>query len=226
MSYFLGAVAAAVVFVFVQHFLLSLVLRYARGHTFASAGLFKFTSLSMDFVLTLVGVVFAHLWADMPMLAALALSPLFLLHRTLALPKLEAEARQDAKTELYNARHFSEALDEAIDRARRLETPLSLLVVDLDLLRDVNNRYGHLAGDAVLVEVARVFRDHVRPGDVAARFGGEEFCILLLDTDDAAALVVAERIRESVEAAQVDDPGSFILYVPQEKLPRIYVHTW
>ncbi len=195
----MAGVSAAFVFVVVQHFLLAIVLRFARGHTFARSGLFTFRSLSMDFTFSAVGVVFAHLWADTPMLAILALSPLFLLHRTLALPKLEAEARQDPKTELYNARHFTEALDEALDRARRLDEPLSLLVADLDLLREVNNRYGHLAGDAVLAAVARVFRANVRPGDVAARFGGEEFCILLLDTAEEAAVVIAERIREGVE---------------------------
>ena len=202
-SFFVSALAAALFFVIVQHLNLSLVLRYARGHSFSSSGLFTFRSLSMDVVLSLIGVVFVHLWADTPVLAAVALSPLLLLHRTLALPKLEAEARQDSKTALYNARHFTEALDEAIDRARRLDTPLSLLVADLDLLRDVNNRYGHLAGDAVLVEAANIFRAHVRPGDVAARFGGEEFCILLLDTEADEALAIAERIRESVETTPV-----------------------
>jgi diguanylate cyclase (GGDEF)-like protein len=201
--FFVAGVATAAVFVAVQHFLLAIVLRFARGHSFTRSGLFTFRSLSMDFVFTAVGVVFAHLWIDTPMLAILALSPLFLLHRTLALPKLEAEARQDPKTELYNARHFTEALDEALARARRLGEPLSLLVADLDLLRDVNNRFGHLAGDAVLAGVARVFRAHVRPGDVAARFGGEEFCILLLDTDTEAATAIAERIREGVAGTPI-----------------------
>ena len=198
-KFFVAGVTAAFVFVVAQHSLLAVVLRFARGHSFAQSGLFTFRSMSIDVVLAVIGVIFAQLWVDTPMLAILALSPLFLIHRALALPKLEAEARHDPKTELYNARHFTEALDEALERARRLGEPLSLLVADLDLLRDVNNRYGHLAGDAVLVGVARVFRDHVRPGDVAARFGGEEFCILLLDTPEEAAFEVAERIRKGVE---------------------------
>ena len=162
--FFVAGVAAAVVFVVVQHSLLAVVLRFARGHSFAQSGLFTFRSLSMDFVLATVGVIFAQLWADTPLLAILALSPLFLIHRALALPKLEAEARHDPKTELYNARHFTEALDEALERARRLGEPLSLLVADLDLLRDVNNKYGHLAGDAVLVGVAQRLPRSRAPG--------------------------------------------------------------
>ena len=112
-------------------------------------------SVSTDLVIALLGVVVAALWLENPWLAALALAPLVLVHRTLALPKLEAEARQDPKTELYNARHFSGVLEQTLERAERTGRPVSLLVADLDLLREINNRYGHLAGDAVLVGIAR-----------------------------------------------------------------------
>jgi diguanylate cyclase (GGDEF)-like protein len=204
LAFGVGGVAAAVVFVVVQHFLLSVVLLLARGHSFAQSGLFKFTSLSMDFVLTVIGVVVAELWTSNRALVLIALSPLFLVHRALALPKLEAEVRKDAKTELYNAKHLAEALDEAVERAQRLGNPVSLLVADLDLLREINNRYGHLAGDAAIGTVAAVLRAHVRPGDVAARFGGEEFCVLLVDADADEATAIAERIRIAVESARID----------------------
>src|SRR5205823_2789769 len=72
------------------------------------------------------------------------------------------------------------------------------ILADLDLLREINNTFGHLAGDAVLQGIADVFRAELRDGDVAARFGGEEFCILLPGATTAEALEIAERIREAV----------------------------
>jgi len=200
----LGGLAATVAFVLVTHVLLALVLCLARGHSFLETGLFTFHSLSVDGVLTVLGVVIAALWSDNPLLIVPALAPLLLLHRTLLLPKLEAEARQDPKTGLYNARFFTDALEEAIERLERGGAPFSLLLADLDLLREINNRFGHLAGDIVLAGVARVFRDTLRPHDIAARFGGEEFCVLLPDTPEADALGIAERIRRAVESASFE----------------------
>jgi diguanylate cyclase (GGDEF)-like protein len=203
---FLAGIAAAATFVVANHVLLALVLVFARGHTLRGTGLFSLQSLSTDFVLALLGVVFATIWLENPWLSALVLAPLVLVHRTLALPKLEAEARQDPKTELANARYFSETLAEALEKAERESEPLSLLLADLDLLRDINNAYGHLAGDAVLVGVAGVFRSHIRPEDTAARFGGEEFALLLPGMSAREAAAVAERIRVAVsdEPFEVD----------------------
>ena len=204
LRYFVAGIAAAVSFVIVLHLLLALVLKFARGHTLLQTGLFTLQSISTDLVLALLGVVVATLWQENAWLVALALAPLVLIHRTLALPKLEAEARQDPKTELYNARYFSVLLEEAIERADRDGSPMSLLIADLDLLRDINNRYGHLAGDAVLLNVARTFLAHLRAEDAAARFGGEEFALLLPGTASEEAAVIAERIREAVNNARVE----------------------
>jgi diguanylate cyclase (GGDEF)-like protein len=201
---FLAGLAAAGSFVAVNHVLLAIVLKLARGHTLHATGLFTLQSVSPDFVLSLLGVVVALLWELNPWLVIIALAPLLLVHRTLALPKLEAEARQDPKTELFNARHFSEVLDEVIERFGRQERPVSLLIADLDLLREINNHYGHLAGDAVLGAVARIFRAHLREDDVAARFGGEEFALLLPGLTELEAVVVAERIRAAVAEARYE----------------------
>lgn len=204
LSFFLAGLGGAVVFVAVNHLLLAEVLKLARGHSVRESGLFTPQSISTDLVIALLGVVFAAIWLDNPWLAAVALAPLVLVQRTLALPKLEAEARQDPKTELYNARHFSEMLEQVLERARRTGRPASILVADLDLLREINNRYGHLAGDAVLVGVARILREHLRPDDVAARFGGEEFALLLPDTNEEEAAAVAERVRGTVSETGFD----------------------
>lgn len=204
LHFFLAGIAAAATFVFVNHLLLAFILKFARGHTLRGTGLFTLQSVSTDFVISLLGVVLAEIWLENPWLAVLVLAPLVLVHRTLALPKLEAEARQDPKTELVNARYFSELLAEALEKSERDGEPLSLLVADLDLLRDINNAYGHLAGDAVLVGVAKIFREQLRPEDTAARFGGEEFALLLPGTAAKEAGLVAERIRIAVSEARYD----------------------
>ena len=114
------------------------------------------------------------------------------------MPQLQAEARVDPKTGLFNARYFASALSEELGRAQRFERPLSLIMADLDLLREINNTYGHLAGDAVLKGIAEVFRAELRHYDVPARFGGEEFSILLPETPPEQAMEIAERIRRAV----------------------------
>ncbi len=202
--FFVAGLAAALVFIGVTHTLLAIALVMARSQRFFETGLFTFHSLSMDIGLAVLGVVVAALWEVNVFLIVLALAPLLLLHRTLVLPKLEAEARQDPKTGLYNARFFSDALEEAVERLDRGGPGFSLLLADLDLLREINNAYGHLAGDAVLAGVAKVFRDTIRPHDIAARFGGEEFCVLLPDTGVDEARTIAERIREAVGCARFE----------------------
>ena len=194
----LGAFAACVVFVGTNHFLLGSMLRIGRGFTFRETQLFTVESLSTDLVLTMLGVALAIFWETNPWLIPVALAPLLVLHRSLSVPQLQAEARIDSKTGLFNARHFATALNDELGRASRFNRPLSLIMADLDLLRDINNSYGHLAGDAVLQGIADVFRAQLRHYDVPARFGGEEFSILLPETPPEQALEIAERIRRAV----------------------------
>ena len=155
-------------------------------------------------MLAALGVAVAGLWTGNPWLVPFALAPLLVVQRSLSVPMLEEEARVDAKTGLFNARHFNTALEGEFGRAQRFVRPLAVLMADLDLLREVNNNYGHLAGDAVLQEVAQVLRDEPRDYDVPARFGGEEFAILLPETGVEEAAEIAERIRGSVAAREID----------------------
>ncbi|MDP8910550.1 MAG: diguanylate cyclase [Actinomycetota bacterium] len=194
----LAAVAACAVFVALNHTLLAILLRLGPGHSFRETRLFSFESLSTDLVLATLGVGIGTFWDWNPWLIPFAAAPLLVLHRSLTVPALEAQARVDPKTGLFNARHFARSLTDELQRASRLGRPLSLLMVDLDLLREINNTYGHLAGDAVLKGVARVFRTQLRDYDVPARFGGEEFSILLPETSAEHAREIAERIRRAV----------------------------
>jgi diguanylate cyclase (GGDEF)-like protein/putative nucleotidyltransferase with HDIG domain len=200
----LAGCAASAILVGLNHALLAPMLMFARGHSIRESGLFSFHGLSTELVLAALGVVLATFWNANPWLIPFAIAPVLLIHRSLSVPQLEAEARVDPKTGLFNARHFGVALAEEIARAERFERPFSLIMADLDLLRDINNSYGHLAGDAVLKGIAEVFRTHLRHYDVPARFGGEEFSILLPETSAEEALEIAERIRRAVAARSFD----------------------
>ena len=194
----LAGLAACTVFVALNHLLLSTMLLLARGQSFRASGLFGSESLSTDFVLAVLGVGIAGFWHLNIWLIPAVIAPLILIQRSLAIPVLLEQARVDSKTGLFNARHFADALNEELTRAERFGRPLSVLMADLDLLRDINNTYGHLAGDSVLIGIAEIFRAELRDYDVPARFGGEEFSILLPETPQAEALEIAERIRRAV----------------------------
>lgn len=194
----LAGFAACVVFVALNHLLLSTMLLLARGQSFRASGLFGWESLSTDFVLAVLGVGIAGFWHANVWLIPAVVAPLALIQRSLTVPVLLEQARVDPKTGLFNARHFADALNDELTRAERFARPLSVLMADLDLLRDINNTYGHLAGDAVLTGIADIFRSELRTYDVPARFGGEEFSILLPETPQAQALEIAERIRRAV----------------------------
>ena len=200
----IAGVASSVIFVGVNHTLLALMLRLARGFSLRETGLFDAEFLSTDLVLAALGVAVYYFSKTNHWLVPFALTPLFLIHRSLSVPALQAEARVDPKTGLYNARYFATALADELGRAQRFERPMSLIMADLDLLRDINNSYGHLAGDAVLKGIAEVFRAQLRHYDVPARFGGEEFSILLPETPPDQAMEIAERIRRAVAERMFD----------------------
>jgi len=197
-------IVCCVVFVAINHLNLAIMLRLARGFSLRETGLFDVENLSTDLVLAALGVATYAFWQTNQWLIPFAVAPLILVHRSLSVPQLQAEARVDPKTGLFNARYFASALAEELGRAQRFERPLSLIMADLDLLRDINNMYGHLAGDAVLKGIAEVFRAQLRHYDVPARFGGEEFSILLPETPPEQALEIAERIRVAVAGRTFD----------------------
>jgi diguanylate cyclase (GGDEF)-like protein/putative nucleotidyltransferase with HDIG domain len=193
-----AGLAASAVYVTSNHLLLGVMLKLGRGHSLRETGLFSFESLTTDLVLAGLGMVLAILWDTNPWAIPAVVAPLILIHRSLSVPALQEEARVDPKTGLYNARHFAAHLREELARAERFERPMSIVMADLDLLRDINNSYGHLAGDAVLKGIAAIFVNQLRHYDIPARFGGEEFAILLPETTSEQALEIAERIRRAV----------------------------
>ncbi|MBA3994626.1 MAG: hypothetical protein C0469_13960 [Cyanobacteria bacterium DS2.3.42] len=112
----------------------------------------------------------------------------------------------DVLTNLPNRHVFKEHLTHSMKRALRLGYSLSLMLIDIDHLRDINLRYGHEVGDEVLIEVGKILKSSVREIDMPARWGGEELVTVLHETDADGAMVVAERVRRRISMLEVKDP--------------------
>jgi len=114
----------------------------------------------------------------------------------------------DELTGLKNRRAFNSALSMEVKKAIRYERPFAIMMLDADYLKQVNDQYGHEVGDKLIVSVSQVMKDSLRETDILARFGGDEFVIMLPDTSDAKAYDVAERIRIGVENTSISTGGN------------------
>ncbi|HXI01974.1 MAG TPA: diguanylate cyclase [Candidatus Saccharimonadales bacterium] len=125
--------------------------------------------------------------------------------------RAEDEARQasltDSLTGLHNRRFLHHRLDEELSRSERHGVPLSAVMLDLDHFKKINDSHGHAVGDNALRDVAAILRKHIRKSDIAVRYGGEEFVLVLFSTDAEAARMVAERVRADVEQLAVRHAG-------------------
>jgi diguanylate cyclase (GGDEF)-like protein len=164
----------------------------------------------LDLTETCVGILVTIACALSALLLAVALPPVVLLQRSLLHSQLKAQARTDAKTGMLNAGAWQEESDLAIDRARRRDQPLAVLLADIDHFKEVNDTYGHLTGDAVLRTLAAEMRQQVRESDLVGRFGGEEFAIVLVGTTAEEACRVAERIRRGAGTVKVLSKDSVV----------------
>ncbi|NTS75474.1 GGDEF domain-containing protein [Catenovulum sp. SM1970] len=125
--------------------------------------------------------------------------------------KLEISNRTDSLTKVANRRYWEERLAIEFERAKRHNQPLSLIMFDLDKFKNINDTFGHVAGDTVLIEVAQNVAQNLRQSDLLGRYGGEEFAIILPETDAEGALVLAERIRLGLAMHQIKvDEGTVI----------------
>ena len=116
-------------------------------------------------------------------------------------------AKYDTLTGLYNRNYFDEAIYRETLRATRYDTEFSVLFLDLDDFKQINDTYGHFAGDTVLREISKAIIEKIRSQDIAARFGGEEIIIILPETGKVTGLILAERIREMVENLRIEYEG-------------------
>ncbi len=201
-SELVAILAAILVYVLLNHFLIGQALVLARQMTWRELEVWGLDNLLPDVIMLCLGGSAALLWGLNPWLILLSLASLLLLQRSLMIPQLKQEARVDAKTGLWNAHYFDEVFKAEFNRATRFERPVAVLMGDLDRFNDINNTFGHLAGDQVLNQVGRIIRECNREYDIAGRFGGEEFVLVLPETKPEEAQVVAERLRAVIEATE------------------------
>ena len=198
-----AACAGGAVFVLTNHAVLARMLKLARAYTLEATGLFSVDGMLTDASLAATGVGVAIALERYPAAAVVAALPLILIHRALVIPELRHQALRDPKTALLNMRGLREAADAELTRAARFERPITVVVADIDDMRGINNTYGHLAGDAAISAVADAIRATARDLDLCARFGGDEFVLLLPETTREEAEALAIRLEERVAAEDV-----------------------
>ena len=155
-----------------------------------------------------IGVLVAYGMAGNPLLAFAALPVVTLLQRSLRHVQLLNDSRADSKTGLLNAATWEREATAEVGRAVRTRTSLAVAILDIDRFKVINDTYGHLVGDQVLKEIARVLDSLLRDYDHAGRFGGEEFSLLLPQTRAVDAFRIAERVRANIAGLSIIVPGA------------------
>jgi len=122
--------------------------------------------------------------------------------------RLRDLAFKDGLTGLYNHRYFQELMDREIHRSTRYNRPISLIMIDIDHFKQINDTFGHQRGDQVLKQIGRIITNTIRTSDIASRYGGEEFAVVLPETELKGAAVLAERIRKNIESCPFDLNGT------------------
>jgi diguanylate cyclase (GGDEF)-like protein len=138
--------------------------------------------------------------------------------------RLEDLSFKDALTDVYNRRYFMVRIEEEWKRHSRFAEPVSLVLLDLDHFKEINDRFGHSAGDEALREVARLLTKHSRNVTIVTRYGGDEFAVLLVNTPKAGAVTYAQRIREVIEQRQFSH-GTVTVSLGVASLPEDVVNS-
>ena len=125
------------------------------------------------------------------------------LKRAVLYQHVQEMATLDSLTKVFTRRHWFQRSNEELERSRKFKYNLTCLMIDVDKFKDFNDTYGHLVGDAILGAVAKVIKENIRQIDLLGKYGGEEFCLILTETDIQGAQFVAERIRQAVQDTMV-----------------------
>jgi len=172
------------------------------------AAFFNGEAIYNDIAETCAAVLVTFGVAGNLLLAFAALPVVGLLQRSLSHVKLVSDARTDSKTGLLNAATWERESAAEVIRAVRTQSPLAIAMVDIDKFKAVNDTYGHLVGDQVLKEIANTLNTLLRDYDLAGRFGGEEFSLLLPQTRAVDAFRIAERLRANIASLSIIAPGA------------------
>jgi len=200
--------ACAVVQLTVNQYLVFVAVRATSPQTRAREFIFGAQALRTDLTETCMAVLSTLAIAISPVTVVVALPLATLLQRSAVHGQLVKDARTDSKTGLLNAATWERAATAEIARAVRTRTQLAVALLDVDRFKVINDTYGHLTGDEVLKEIAHTLRAALREYDLAGRFGGEEFALLLPQTRAVDAFRIAERIRSAIAGLPIIAPGA------------------
>jgi diguanylate cyclase (GGDEF)-like protein len=200
--------ACAVVQLAVNQYLVFAVVKATNPLTRAREFIFGAQSLRTDLTEMSMAVLSTLAIAISPFTVVVALPLATLLQRSAVHGQLMKDARTDSKTGLLNAVTWERAATAEIARAVRTRTPLAVALLDIDRFKSINDTYGHLTGDEVLKEIAHTLKTMLRDYDLAGRFGGEEFALLLPQTRAVDAFRAAERIRSAIAGLPIIAPGA------------------
>jgi diguanylate cyclase (GGDEF)-like protein len=204
----IGVVLSGLTRWFVNFALVVVIILLASPQTPGRTALGSISGLVTEGSGVSLGGVTALVVAHDPWYVVLIMPPLVLLHRSLMAHTYELAARTDEKTRLANALHWTEMARREVSRAERDNTTVGILMIDLDHFKRVNDTYGHFAGDDVLKAVADAIRRESRDYDVAGRFGGEEFVLLVPGITTENLLTRAERLRDRIKDLKVHTTGN------------------
>ncbi|HJS20576.1 MAG TPA: GGDEF domain-containing protein [Anaerolineales bacterium] len=204
----LAIILGMATFAVLHHIMLGIFLWLTHAATFRKSAVLNFSPLMLEISLFYFGASLSIVWASNPYAILLFAIPAYLLYGALRIPALERKTEIDSKTGLFNHAYFRKQLENELARSNRYDRSLAVIIADLDLLRNINNTYGHLAGDEVLIGVAQAMKQAVREYDVVSRFGGEEFAILLTESTLQQAYERAESIRKTIEGMEFSVPTS------------------
>lgn len=179
---------------------------YSHNPAILEEGVKSFMAIPLRAEGKIVGILYVNDFkprdyneGQVSIVSLLATQATFAIENIMLLEKTEMMAITDELTKLYNHRYFVKSLNDELKRAGRYKQNLSLVMIDVDFFKNYNDTHGHLKGNDVLKEIARILAGTVRDVDIVARYGGEEFSIILPQTDKEKAVATAERIRAAVE---------------------------
>jgi diguanylate cyclase (GGDEF)-like protein len=190
---------------------------------------FNREALHDDFAEFDLGVLITIVVAVNPVLAVFAVPTVLLIRRFMMHEQLLTKSRIDTKTGLLNSSTWEAEAATEVERAHRTGTPLSVALIDIDHFKAVNDTHGHLVGDVVLRAVTDAITEQLRSYDLAGRFGGEEFVVLLPQARQPDAISIAERLRRRVEALAIpiaeDKPGKHVRLTISVGVATLNEHT-
>jgi diguanylate cyclase (GGDEF)-like protein len=195
--------AAGLIYLLVNTGLMTVAVYYGASHERVRNALGSRSDYALEAATIALGILLAWALVDWPIALLLIVGITLVLHRNVLIRQLRAQARTDPKTGLLNITSWSEAATAELDRAHHIGITTSLLMLDLDRFKLINDQFGHLAGDKFLQTVADTLRGEVRASDLVGRFGGEEFVVLLPNTSSDHARAIAERIRSRIADAAI-----------------------